>query len=291
MPSNRASVAALPSPCLSRDAAGCSIRMGRSARPSVDPARFARHHAGDRRAGDRRDARLRLVVPRLQPRARLSARLGLLGPARADRLGDPRAGHHLPRRHRLVRLARPRSRPSRWSPRPPIEIEVVSLDWKWLFIYPGRGRRRRQPAGRPGRHAGAFQADLVGRDEQLLRAAARQPDLHHGRHGLAAAPAGGRRGHLSAAFRRSSAATASPTCASTSRRCPPTSLCAMGRADEAAGAGAGRGDATPSSAEPSVDVPPSTFGSVEPGAVRRDRAQATRCRAGAHGRARRDVAA
>ena len=33
----------------------------------------------------------------------------------------------------------------------PVEIEVVSLDWKWLFIYPGEGDRQRQPAGRAGR--------------------------------------------------------------------------------------------------------------------------------------------
>ena len=62
---------------------------------------------------------------------------------------------------------------------------------------PRRGRRQRQPARRPGRRARAFHADLDRRDEQLLRAAARQPDLHDGGHDLAAQPAGRRARDLS----------------------------------------------------------------------------------------------
>ena len=42
-----------------------------------------------------------------------------------------------------------------------------------------------------GRHAGQLRADLIERDEQLLRAAAREPDLHHVRNGDAPSPAGG----------------------------------------------------------------------------------------------------
>ena len=65
----------------------------------------------------------------------------------------------------------------------PVEIEVVSLDWKWLFIYPDAGvasvNRLVVPAGTPVR----FRSDLGERHEQLLHAAAGQPDLHHGRHG------------------------------------------------------------------------------------------------------------
>ena len=63
----------------------------------------------------------------------------------------------------------------------PVSVQVVSLDWKWLFIYPEQGHRDRQSTDHPGRHADQLRADLLGRDEQLLRAAARQPDLHHGR--------------------------------------------------------------------------------------------------------------
>ena len=48
------------------------------------------------------------------------------------------------------------------SARSPIEVEVVSLDWKWLFIYPDEGVATVNRARRSGRHAGAFPADFVG---------------------------------------------------------------------------------------------------------------------------------
>ena len=38
----------------------------------------------------------------------------------------------------------------------PLEIEVVSLDWKWLFIYPDEGVASVNTAGGAGRHAGAI---------------------------------------------------------------------------------------------------------------------------------------
>ena len=56
---------------------------------------------------------------------------------------------------------------------------------------PRPGHRERQSTDHPRRHAGQLRADLLGRDEQLLRAAARQPDLHHGGNGDAPSPAGG----------------------------------------------------------------------------------------------------
>ena len=46
------------------------------------------------------------------------------------------------------------------SPDKPLEVQVVSLDWKWLFIYPDAGRRERQRAGRSRRRAGALLAHL-----------------------------------------------------------------------------------------------------------------------------------
>ena len=72
----------------------------------------------------------------------------------------------------------------------PVSVQVVSLDWKWLFIYPDQGIASVNQADHPGRHAGQLRADLLERDEQLLRAAARQPDLHDGRNGDAPSPAG-----------------------------------------------------------------------------------------------------
>ena len=89
--------------------------------------------------------------------------------------------------------------------------------------------------------AGAFQADLVRRDEQLLRAPARQPDLRDGRHDHAARPAGRPSGDLSPASRPSSAATVSPTCTSTCARCRQTAYAKWIADTKAAGADAGRG--------------------------------------------------
>ena len=103
----------------------------------------------------------------------------------------------------------------------PIRIQVVSLDWKWLFIYPEQGiatvNALTVPAGAPlhfeltsgsvmtaffipqlpswhlarapaisGRRAAESRADFGERDERVLHPAARQHDLHHERHGHAA---------------------------------------------------------------------------------------------------------
>ena len=80
--------------------------------------------------------------------------------------------------------------------------------------------RQRQSSGHPGRHADQLRADLRRRHEQLLRAAARQPDLHHGGNDDASSAAGGSIPEPIRDSRRSSAAMALPTCASTSMRCP-----------------------------------------------------------------------
>ncbi len=31
----------------------------------------------------------------------------------------------------------------------PLEVQVVALDWKWLFIYPQQGRGQHQPPRDP----------------------------------------------------------------------------------------------------------------------------------------------
>ena len=64
----------------------------------------------------------------------------------------------------------------------PLEIQVVSLDWKWLFIYPGQRVASVNQLVVPGGRAAALLAHLGERDERLLRAAARQHDLHDERH-------------------------------------------------------------------------------------------------------------
>ena len=83
------------------------------------------------------------------------------------------------------------------------------------------GHRRRQSARHPGRNAGRIPTHLGDGDEFVLRAAARQPDLHDGRHDHAPQPARATAGRISPAFRQISAATAFPRCGSSSNRCRP----------------------------------------------------------------------
>ena len=101
-------------------------------------AQCLRHHAGHRGADDRRRARLRLVVPGFQSPGALSARLVVFRPHRTASIWAHSAARHpLSRRRDLDRLARARSLPAdRLGPTTPLEVQVVSLDWKWLFIYP-----------------------------------------------------------------------------------------------------------------------------------------------------------
>jgi len=42
----------------------------------------------------------------------------------------------------------------------PLEVQVVSLDWQWLFIYPGATRCQPQPPGDARRRAREIQLDL-----------------------------------------------------------------------------------------------------------------------------------
>ena len=76
------------------------------------------------------------------------------------------------------------------SPQHPLEVEVVSLDWRWLFIYPTRAHRHGESSRRSDRRTGPLPADLHQRHEQLLHSPTRQPDLHHGRHDDSAQSAG-----------------------------------------------------------------------------------------------------
>ena len=76
----------------------------------------------------------------------------------------------------------------------------MALDWKWLFIYPDQGiaavNQLVIPAGTPI----AVSAHLGDGDEFVLRAAARQPDLHDGRHDHAPQPSRGPAGRVSRLF-------------------------------------------------------------------------------------------
>ncbi len=73
----------------------------------------------------------------------------------------------------------------------PLDIDVVSLDWKWLFIYPDAGvasvNRLVVPVGTPP----ALSHDLGHGHEQFFHSAAGKSGLHHGRHGDPIEPHGG----------------------------------------------------------------------------------------------------
>ena len=166
-------------------------------------------------------AGFRLVVPRRQPARALSARFRIFRPGRTGRLVDPDADRAAARRRHLDRLAPARSAPPLDGKGKPIDIQVVSLDWKWLFIYPDAEDRQRQRARRAGRRAAAASADLGQRDDGVLRAATGQHDLHDERHDVAAQPARRPGRRLSAASPRISAATAFPTCSFDARAVSP----------------------------------------------------------------------
>ena len=180
----------------------------------------------------------------------------------------------LPRRRRLDRLARARPGQAARLARPAARGPGGVARLEMAVHLPGPGRRQRQPAGRPGRRAAAFRAHLGERDERLLRAAARQHDLHDERHGDAAQPAGRPAGHLSTACRPSSAATASPTCISRcERRCRTTFAPGSTRA-RASGPDARSRASYAELAQQSSDVAPFTYRDVEPDLFRRSSAEA-----------------
>ncbi len=139
---------------------------------------------------------VRLVVPRLQHQGALPAGLGIFRPARADRLGHPPADDHASGRRGLDRLARPRSGEAAavegCAARRPGRVARLEM----AVHLPRPACREREPAGDPGRRAGALLPDLGERDERVLRAAARQHDLHDERHGDAAEPARRQPRHL-----------------------------------------------------------------------------------------------
>ena len=105
----RETIASWTKPCTERFAVNILDPRGPvGARRPHHPDRLAGHHAGDRRADDPRDLRLRLVVPRLEHPRPLPARLGVLRRHRARGLGDPGDGDHPARRRGLDRIARAR---------------------------------------------------------------------------------------------------------------------------------------------------------------------------------------
>ena len=60
----------------------------------------------------------------------------------------------------------------------PLNVQVVSLDWKWLFIYPDQGIASVNELVVPAADANSLRLDVGERHERIFRAAARQHDLH-----------------------------------------------------------------------------------------------------------------
>ena len=83
---------------------------------------------------------------------------------------------------------------------PPLEVQVASLDWKWLFIYPDRQVAAVNELVIPAGVAGPIHPDLGQRDERVLHPRARQHALFDERNGERAEPAGGRARHLPGAL-------------------------------------------------------------------------------------------
>ncbi len=126
----------------------CSIRRTRRPRRAANSVQRDRHHAGDRDPYGHCDARLCLLVPSSNKRARYrpdfiySGRIEMLVwsiPAMTVLLvgGVAWVGSY--------DLDPPKPIASSVKP---LKVEVVSLDWKWLFIYPERGHRKRQSSDR-----------------------------------------------------------------------------------------------------------------------------------------------
>ena len=134
-----------------------------------------------------------------------------------------------------------------------------------MAVHLSRARhRQRQSSDRASRHANQFRADFLERHEQLLRAAAGQPDLHHVGNGDAPSAAGRPCWNAIPGFRPISAATALPTCALPSMRCRPSSLRKWVTATRNSGPvldAATYADL----AKPSHAVAPFTYRSVAPG--------------------------
>ena len=188
------------------------LRSGRAGRQrrKADPDQFDRDHAGDHHPDDDRDGRRRLVVPARQqegeyrPDWEYSGAIEMVVwaiPALTIMLlgGIAWIGSH------DLEPSKPLNRRT-----PPLKVDVVSLDWKWLFIYPDQGiatvNQLVVPAGTPVTFRltsatvwNSFFVPQMGID-----------DLHHAAHDDAPEPAGGPARRLSTGCRRISAATAFP---------------------------------------------------------------------------------
>ena len=145
----------------------------------------------------------------------------------------------------------------------PLRVDVVALDWKWLFIYPDQGIAAVNQLVVPVGNAGRVPSDLGDGDEFVLHPAARQPDLHDGRDDHPPQPARRQAGRISGLFgkfqRRRLCRDAVHRQGGAGRR-----FRRLGRRRCAAPGSALDDAAYAELAKPSEAVPPTTYRSVEP---------------------------
>ena len=123
--------------------------------------RLCRDHAGHRGADHRRDPRLRILVSRSPTPARRIGPIGPIPDASSSSSGRSRRSRSScsaasPGSARISSIRRADVE----GTGSPVSIQVVSLDWKWLFIYPDQRiatvNALTVPVGAPLR----FRADL-----------------------------------------------------------------------------------------------------------------------------------
>ena len=180
-----------------------------------------RNHAGDRNPNDPRHAWCRLLVSLVQYARHLPARFRLFRPPRAARLVDSDHDRDSGGRRRLGRLIRPRSAQADClcGQARQRSGRLARLE---MAVHLSRPRDcDRQSADHSRGHANQLRTDVFRRHEQLLCAAARRPDLHHGRDGDAPLSAGRPYRNLSVECRQITAARDFPTCSFNVDAVPP----------------------------------------------------------------------
>ena len=162
---------------------------------------------------------------------------------------------------------------------------MVSLDWKWLFIYPQQKvasvNHMVVPAGVPLQS----QDHLRERVQRVLRAAARQRDLRHVRHDDRSSTCRPTTPASTSASRLTSAAMASPTWHFDVHAVSPEQFAGMGRGARAPPVRCWMRPPTGASSSRVRTSVPTPIGAVQTGSVRRHRAAEAAAGRGATDRA------
>jgi heme/copper-type cytochrome/quinol oxidase subunit 2 len=96
-------------------------------------------HVDRGRAGDRSHAAIHMALSGIQQIGNIFAEMGAFNEDRSGDLAGPKPDYPVSRNHDMEKHSCSGSLQATglWST--PINVEVVALDWKWLFIYPELG--------------------------------------------------------------------------------------------------------------------------------------------------------